>query len=72
MEQIKQGSALEYGGLKDGEPFRRRILYQLNKVGAMEYGAFKDGKPLFFIESDNTDFSQNFFDKFLKEKEAQS
>lgn len=47
-------------------------MEQIKQGSAMEYGVFKAGKPLFFIETDSTDFAQNFFNKFLKEKEAQS
>ena len=44
-------------------------MLELKLVGVMEYCVFKDGKPLLFIESDNPDFVQNFFDHL---KEVQS
>lgn len=44
-------------------------MLELKLVGVMEYCVFKDGKPLLFIESDNHDFVQNFFEQL---KEVQS
>ena len=41
-------------------------MLELKLVALMEYCVFKDGKPLIFIESDNPDFVQNFFEQ-LKE-----
>ena len=44
-------------------------MLELKLVALMEYCVFKDGKPFLFIESDNPDFVQNFFEQL---KEVQS